>query len=106
VDLIGYAGQPLLSFLFGVANGGIGMAMWSSYAEEVARRRIAHNPMSFALLTCFAKLGSASATILISLSLFVGKGTVSPLAMTWGPAALAMLVLLIHFGWRDKPVRY
>ena len=102
VDLAGYAGQPLLSFLFGVANGGIGMAIWSSYAEEVARRGVAHNPMSFALLTCFAKLGSASATILISLSLFAGKGTVSPLAMTWGPAALAMLVLLIHIGWRSK----
>ncbi|MET0310008.1 MAG: MFS transporter [Sphingomonas sp.] len=103
-DLAGYAGQPLISFLFGVANGGIGMAMWSSYAEEVARRGIAHNPMSFALLTCFAKLGSASATILISLSLFAGKGMVSPLAMTWGPAALAILVLLIHVGWRDGPI--
>jgi Na+/melibiose symporter-like transporter len=102
VDLTSYAGQPLLSFLFGVANGGIGMAMWSGYAEEVAHRRMAHDPMSFALLTCVAKLGSASATILISLSLFAGKGMVSPLAMTWGPAALAILVLLIHFGWRGK----
>lgn len=102
VDLADYAGQPLLSFVFGVANGGIGMAMWSSYAEEVARRGIAHNPIAFALLTCFAKLGSAFATILISLSLFAGKGTVSPLAMTWGPAALAILVLVLHIGWRDK----
>lgn len=102
VERAGYAAQPLVSFVFGVANGGIGMAMWSSYAEEVARRGLAHNPMSFALLTCFAKLGSASATILISLSLFAGEGLVSPLAMTWGPAALAIMVLLIHLGWRTK----
>lgn len=102
VERAGYAGQPVVSFLFGVANGGIGMAMWSSYAEEVARRGAAHDPMAFALLTCFAKLGSAAATILISLSLFTGRGLVSPLAMTWGPAALAMLVLLIHLGWRAQ----
>lgn len=102
-DLTDYAVQPLLSFIFGIANGGIAMAMWSGYAEEVARRGMAHHPMAFALLTCVAKLGSASATILISLSLFAGEGTVSPLAMTWGPAVLAALVLVLHCGWRDKP---
>ena len=99
VEHAGRGGQPLLSFLFGVANGGIGMAMWSAYAEEVARRKGAHDPMAFALLTCFAKLGSAFATILIALSLFAGSGMVSPVAMTWCPAALATTVLLIHLRW-------
>lgn len=103
VDRTDYAGQPLLSFLFGIANGGIGMAMWSAYAEEVARQKVAQDPMSFALLTCAAKLGSAATTILISLSLFAGRGMVSPLAMTWGPAMLAILVLVIHLGWGGNP---
>ena len=106
---LGYFGQIAMACLFGVANGGVGMALWTVYADSVSRRSAAGDPFAFALFTCAAKLGigAAGGCAAYTLSLREGlDGTehLVRLAMTWPPIG-ALGIALLCFCWTNHAWR-
>lgn len=99
---LGYSGQIAMAGFFGIANGGVGMALWTVYANSVSRRSAAGDPYTFALFTCAAKLGIGAAAGSAAFIIFLRQGSDAPehlirLGMTWPPiGALGLALLCFH----------
>ncbi len=98
----GYFGQIAMACLFGIANGGVGMALWTIYANSVSGRSAAGDPFAFALFTCAAKLGIAAAGGSVAYIMFLREGSDGAerlilLGMTWPPIAALGLALLSFY---------
>lgn len=103
---LGYFGQIAMAGLFGIANGGVGMALWTVYANSVSRRSAASDPLAFALFTCAAKLGigAAGGSVAYILLLRQGLGGTEHfirLGMTWPPIG-ALGIALLSFCWTKR----
>lgn len=102
---LGYFGQIAMACLFGIANGGVGMAFWTIYANSVSRRSAAGDPFAFALFTCAAKLGIGAAGGGVAYIMFLREGSdgaehLIRLGMTWPPIA-ALGLALLFFYWTN-----
>lgn len=106
---LGYFGQIAMAGLFGIANGGVGMALWTVYANSVSKRSAAGDPFTFALLTCAAKLGIGAAGGGVAYIMFLreragGPEDVIRLGMTWPPIT-ALGLALFCFYWTSRAGR-
>lgn len=102
-------GQVAMACLFGIANGGVGMALWTIYANSVSRRSAGSDPFAFALFTCAAKLGIGAAGGSAAYIIFLREGSDAPeqlirWGMAWPPIGALGLALLCFF-WTNHAGR-
>ena len=97
-------GLTICAFGFGLGNGGVGMVLWASFADAVARSAVGREGEAYALFTATAKLalGFGGLGLGMILSSFDFRGAESGALVLWMtalPAAGALLCLVIGFAW-------
>lgn len=97
----GFAGA---AFVFGLGNGGVGMALWGAFSETVARTAKGHEGLSYAAFTATAKvtLGVGGLGLGAALALIDYRGsenTTLVTLMTTVPASGGVVIILIGMVW-------
>lgn len=97
-------GLMLAAFLFGVGNGGVGMALWAGFSDVASRDAPGREALAFGLFTALAKLCLAAGGLGLGLSLAVSDyrapdSLILPILMAGVPAMGAVLVLAVAALW-------
>lgn len=83
--------------LFGLGNGGLGMALWASFSDSVAREPPHLHGVSFAAFAATGKVTLALGTLLVAVALGASGGEPGLIRqiMTAGPVLASLAVLLL-----------
>ena len=94
----------LAAFLFGLGNGGVGMALWAGFSAVTARQAPGYEGLAFGLLSGVAKLGLSIGAIVLSaviggLRHESGDAVALTAMMAGVPAGGALIGLVIACVW-------
>lgn len=89
------------AWLFGLGNGGVGMAKWAAYSNAVACRPSAQHGLCFAAFGAIAKLALALGIFVVAqvIEACSREPAAIRLAMAAGPIAASLLVSLLVLIW-------
>ena len=94
----------LAAFLFGLGNGGVGMALWAGFSAVTARQAPGYEGLAFGLFSGVAKLGLSIGAIVLSaviggLRHESGDAVALTAMMAGVPAGGALIGLVIACVW-------
>lgn len=97
------------AWLFGVGNGGVGMAKWATHSDAVARRPAAERGLCFAIFGAIAKIALAVGVMIVArvVDLSAHDPAILRKVMAVGPFAASLLIVglvLAARRWVAAPV--
>lgn len=87
------------AWMFGLGNGGLGMAKWASFSDVAARSPPHLQGLCFAAFAATGKISLAAGAILVALAVSAGEGAPERLrwVMTAGPLLASICMALLTF---------